>query len=209
MPLMSLPVMTMVVTSGDAVILVSPGSKLTDEQLRSAGVVTDIVAPNLLHTGGVGRAHELFPNARIWGPPEAKSAKPNIPWTHELSPSTAIAAGVTVFPVRGMPRLNEYAIFDESSGTLFVADLFFHLVGEKGLGARIILGLFGTYERFGVSRFFLKSVEDRQAFAESVRRIAALPIRRLVMAHGEPLENASASKDVPTRMREALAERGF
>lgn len=201
MPLLKLPVRTMVATLKDAVVLLSPGSKLTDEQLRSAGDVTDIVAPNLLHAGGIAQAHRVFPKARVWGPPGARTAKPHLPWTNDLTDWT-FQDQLYAIPIRGMPQFNEFVFFEPQSGTLFVADLFFNLQQSKGLGAWILLHLFGTWRKFGISRLYLKAVKDRSAFASSVKALLELPIRSLVVAHGESIDS-----DIVNRMKRAFVER--
>lgn len=203
MPLLELPVTSMVVRLKNAVVLVSPGSGLSEEELRAAGPVTDIVVPNLLHAAGVPRAHRVFPQARVWGPPGARKAKPEMPWTDELT-AWPYAEELAAIPVAGVPKLNEYVFFDRASGTLFAADLFFNLVRARGVGAWIILNLFGTYRRLGVSKFYLRYAEDRAAFAASVKPLLDLPIRTLAVAHGDPI-----TEDPVPRMRAAFAERGL
>src|SRR5688500_3944776 len=79
-PLMALPVRTVVVTLGTGKVLLSPGSELSLQQLQGAGDVTDVVVPSLFHLGGAPRALEAFPRARLWGPRGARQARPRLPW---------------------------------------------------------------------------------------------------------------------------------
>lgn len=204
MPLMTLPVRTVVLTTPSGMILLSPGSKLSVEELRQTGDVTDIVAPSLLHCAGVALASQVFPKARVWGPVGAKKLKPELPWTDFLGEEEWPYQGsIRHIPLKGVPENQESVFFDTSSKTLYVTDLFFNLQHAKGLGARIILGLFGTYRKFGMSKLYLKYVQDRTAFEESLRDILAQDFDRVVMAHGDVL--APAYEPV----KRALQSRGF
>ena len=57
----------------------------------------------------------------------------------------------------------------------------------------------GTGGRFHV--FFADEVDDREAYLDSLERIADLPIERVIVAHGVPVEG-----DGSARIREAVAE---
>lgn len=204
MPLMSLPVRTTVLQLSKGTILLSPGSNLTKEQLQQAGVVTDIVAPNLLHCAGIKLAAEVFPQAKVWGPLSAREKKPELPWTHFLGQDEwPFANELQHIALGGLPSFQESVFIHQSSKTLYVTDLFFNLRNVSGLGARIILGLFGTYRRFALSKLFMGSVKDREAFTASLKKMLSQDFNRIVMAHGEVLENAHQAAV------EAIRERGL
>lgn len=84
-----------------------------------------------------------------------------------------------------------------------VTDLVFNITDASGLGPRLILSIFGTWRRLGVSRLFMKSVKDRAAFDASIARIVALGFEHLVPSHGHEV----LSEGRP-RLVEALRERG-
>jgi hypothetical protein len=83
-----------------------------------------------------------------------------------------------------------------------VTDLFFHLMHPKGIGAWLLLNLFGTYKRFGISSLYLKYVNDREAFKASLKEISKFDFQTIVMSHGEPL-----TQDVRSHFERALKER--
>lgn len=204
MPLLALPVCTVVVPLKSARVLISPGSMLTKEQLAQAGAVTDIVAPSLLHTAGVPRAAEVFPKAKIWGPVGARAAKPKINWTGELTEAAwPFGDELPFVRLAGIPRFEESVFVHRPSRSLLVTDLAFNMKDASGIGAWIILHLFGTYRRFAVSRFFLKSIQDRDAFEKSLGKIFAYDFERVVVGHGSVEEKGRDS------FRAALKERGF
>lgn len=204
MPLLSLPVRSSVLSLSTGLILLSPGSKLSKEQLVQAGDVTDIVASNLLHCAGIKQAHDVFPKARVWGPISAREIKPDIPWTHLLGRDEWIhEREVRHIPLAGLPTNQESVFVDVAAKTLYVTDLFFNLQKATGWGARIILGLFGTYRRFALSKLFLNGVKDRLAFQSSLKQMMTHDFDRVVMAHGEVL---SPARDAVIA---AIRERGF
>lgn len=195
MPLMELPVRSYVVQLKQAVVLISPGSQLATEQLRSAGPVTDIVAPSMLHTAGVARAQKIFPQARVWGPNGFSSETlDNWPYQDEL-PAMEIC---------GMPKVKEWVFFEPTSKTLMVADLFFNLVKARGFGSWLILNIFGTYRKFGVSRLFYNYVEDKRAFTDSMHKISKLDFDTIAPSHGELLD-----MDAKSTFFTSLKERGI
>jgi hypothetical protein len=203
MPLMHLPVRTVVVPLRDARVLFSPGSVLTSEQLRSAGAVTDIVAPSLLHTAGMAPAAAAFPNARLWGPAGAAQKHPELKWHGTLGTDAwPYEDELALVPLGGMSKVHEHLALHRASRTLLATDLVFNIEQPAGLGSWLILKLFGTYRRFGVSRLFLKFVDDKAAFRASLAQIVALDFDRLVPSHGAIVETGAKA-----RLTEALRER--
>lgn len=201
---MTLPVRTTVLKLSNGTILLSPGSKLTKEQLEQLGEVTDIVAPNLFHCAGIKLAAEVFPEARVWGPEGVREKKTQFSWTHILGKDKWIFENeLTHIVLEGAPGVQESVFIHTKTETLYVTDLFFNLRNASGLGARIILGLFGTYRKFALSKFFKGFIKDREAFEVSLKKIFSHNFNRIVMAHGEVLENAHQAAI------EAARERGF
>lgn len=201
---MELPVRSVVFKLSSGTVLLSPGSKLSRQHLSQAGEVTDIVAPSLLHCTGMMQAIQVFPKARVWGPLGAREAKPEIPWTHLLGKDAWVYEGeLQSIPIGGIPGNQESVFFDVTGKALYVTDLFFNIQNPRGLGARLILGLFGTYRRFALSRFFLKLVKDRTAFEASLKKMLACDFKKVVVSHGEVLEPARE------KVIEAILERGF
>ncbi|MFP2905680.1 hypothetical protein ACLESD_11605 [Pyxidicoccus sp. 3LFB2] len=204
MPLTPLPVRTVVAALASGRVLLSPASTLTQEALLGAGPVTDIVAPNLFHTGGIKAASAAHPQARVWGPPGCREKQPGITWHGVLGQDTWTHEGeLPVFPVEGMPGFNEHVFFHKASRSLLVSDLVFNVVDARGLGAWLIFSLFGTHRRLGVSRLFLKYAKDRPAFEASLKRITALEFDHLLMGHGAIVMN-----DGRAALIGALKERG-
>lgn len=186
MPLLHLPVRSPTVQLQNARILISPGSKLSQDQLKGLQNVTDIVAPNQLHSAGVPQALALFPQARVWGAPELRKLKPEIKWTHTLTKYQWLYQDeLPAIPLNGMPKLNEMVFVHRSSRSLIVCDLCFNLLGLKGIGPWLVLHLFGTYNRFGVSRYFVQLIEDKWALKKSLEELLTYDFDRIIVGHGD------------------------
>lgn len=190
MPLLQLPVRTVSVDVSSGRVLISPGSKLSEDQLRSLGSVTDIVAPNLFHCAGVPKAAQVFPQAKIWAPAGASEQKDYLQSAVILTPETwPYQKELACFAIGGMPKVNEMVFIHRESRSLIVSDLAFNLLDVKGLGPWIILNLFGTYKRFGISRFYYKFASDKKAFGESIERLLQEDFDRIVVGHGTIVES--------------------
>ena len=112
----------------------------------------------------------------------------------------------TLIPISigGMPTVNEVVFIHPETASLIATDFVFNLVDSRGIGAWIILNLFGTYQKFGVSTFFLRAVTDRSAFVKSLQKIFSHEFDQIVMSHGQVIESGGK-----TLLRKALADRGF
>lgn len=205
MPLMKLPVRSAVVQLKRARVLLSPASTLTAEQLQSAGEVTDLVAPCLLHTGGMKLAAAIHPQARLWGPEGSREKHPELTWHGVLGVDAwPHEEELAHLPLAGLPTLRESLFFHRQSGALLVADLVFNVRNARGPGAWTILTLFGTRERMAVSRLFVRSIKDRAAFQRSLAPLSSIDFKHLVPGHGDIV-----STDAKEQLFARLQERGF
>ncbi|RYZ36095.1 MAG: hypothetical protein EOO72_11525 [Myxococcaceae bacterium] len=204
-PLMQLPVRTAVFELDEGRMLFSPGSKLTPEQLREAGPVTDIVAPSLMHTGGMKAAAQAHPNARLWGPAGVREKHPELTW-HGILGETPwpFERELSFLPIPGMPKLNESAFLHHPSKALYLTDMVFNVTEPRGLTTWMFFRVFGTYKRFAVSRLFLRFAKDQVAFNAAIQKIAGLDFEHVVPSHGEAMLNEGKP-----RLLAAFRERGL
>lgn len=204
MPLMSLPVRSVVVEAQGHRLLISPGSKLTSEDYQKMGTITDLVAPNLFHCGGISKAQKYFPKAKTWGVKGVKEIKPQISWSDIIDESSwPFREELPLVYIEGMPKTNEVVFLDKASRSLIVTDLCFNLLNQNGFGSWLILNMFGTYNKFGVSRFYLSYVQNKSDFQRSMQKILALNFDNIIVSHGE--NYMSGAKEA---LRKALAARG-
>lgn len=204
-PGLRLPVRTTVVDLPGARVVLSPTSRLSVDEWRELGGVTDLVATNLNHAAGMTRAAEAFPEARLWGPRGVDRALPGLTWSGILGETTwPYEQELAARFIAGMPKVNEWVFVHRASRTLVASDLVFHLVDARGAGARLLLGLLGTWRRFAVSRLFLLFLKDRAAMRGSLRTLLAEPFDNVVPGHG-----AITFGDGSKRLTAALRERGL
>ncbi|MCK6597730.1 MAG: DUF4336 domain-containing protein [Bdellovibrionaceae bacterium] len=203
MPFMVLPVRSILLEVMSKKILISPGSQLTAENYQKMGEVTDLVAPNLFHCGGIAKAKRFFPNARVWGIKGVKEVKPDIFWDKILGEDPwEFNEQLPILLIEGMPKVNEVVFYDKSSRSLIVTDLCFNIKNPKGIGSWLILKIFGTYNKFAISRFYIKFISDRLAFNQSIKKIFLWNFEKIIVSHGDNvLENG------PEFLNKALLER--
>lgn len=194
MPLTALPLRTTIAELSTGVVMLMPASTISESRYRTFDRVTDIVVPNLFHTEGVIPASKAIPNARLWGPPGIEKKRPDLKWNVLGRDAWPHDAELFAFELAGMPFVSEFVFLHKASRTLVVADLAFNIREPKGAFSWVIFGLFGTYKRFGVSKFFMRAVRDRAAFSESIRRILASDFDALVPAHGAIVESGANEK---------------
>ncbi len=186
LPLLDLPVQTVVVELVNARVLISPGSQLTENQLDQIGPIHHIIAPSLLHCGGIEKAQKVFPDAKLWGPPQGRTFKSQIKWDFILfSDEWPFQNELLIHEILGMPKINEIVFFHQQSQSMIVTDLCFNLTKVKGIGAWTILNLFGTYKKFAISKLYLKYVTDQSAFKKSVNDLLNLDFENIILSHGE------------------------
>ncbi len=205
MPFMSLPIRSTSVSVSGGRVLISPGSMMSRDDLKATGEITDIVAPNLFHCSGIPGAIVAFPRARVWATENVRKAKPLIRWTDELTPMRWLyQEELPVFEISGMPRVEESVFLDRRSNSLIVTDLLFNIKNPKGLGARIILGLFGTFNRLAISKFYAKLVSDKVAFEASMHEILRNDFDNIILSHGSVVFGQGNAQ-----LKSALLDRGF
>lgn len=204
-PLLQIPVRSAVFELDEARVFLSPGSKLTAEQLRDAGPVTDIVAPSLMHTAGMKAAAAAHPNARLWGPVGIREKVPELTWSGILGVDPwPYESELALVPIPGMPKVNESVFLHRDSEALHVTDLAFNVTQPKGLASPLFFLMFGTFRRFAVSRLFLSFSKDRRALEATIAKIMTLDFKHVVPSHGDAVMN-----DGKPRLHAAFRERGL
>jgi hypothetical protein len=182
--------------AGNAVAVISP---LPDGDARAAvarlGRVAFLIAPNSFHYLGIPAWAGAFPDASIFLAPGLAERRP------ELGPGCELRAGAST-PFCGVlahevmdsgQGVSEVAFLHRPSRTLILTDACFHIL-EARPRDRLGWRLLGAWRRFGPSRtarFIL--LRDRARVTDFARRLCRLDFERIAVAHGEPLEAASAA----------------
>lgn len=212
MPIMKLPVRSVVIKANKGVILISP-IKFTSDQLQQIlelGEVTDIVSPSLIHSLFLHKAIKRFPNATVWAPPGMREKFPI-----EKFPKMRIDKTLTKNPwpyedqiqiqlIEGAPKATEVAFFCKELKTIIVSDLVFNLQHPHGLGANILSRFIGIYKKFAMSRLWNRFIKDKSAFKKSVEGILEWDFDQVIMAHGEVL-----TENGKHLFKESAQQRGY
>lgn len=195
-----------------ATIVRLPGRKLllhsplaiddaTAEELEALGEVAFVVAPSCLHWMFVRGAMERYPQARVFGAPGLEQKLGGLAFAH-LPETGRIDGvdGVRVERIQGAPAMTEHVFLHEPSRSLVVTDLMFNVHRCDSVGMRVVLRLVGAWDRTAQSAAWRWFVKDRAAAARSARRVLDLDFERVVVAHGDVVED-----DARERTRRALA----
>jgi len=177
-----------------------PPAGPTLDFVRALGPVKWIVSPSMLHHLGLAGWHRAFPDADVLGPDGLAAKVPEVPvrtWQGVPAGWGGVFDAVTI---DGAPGLSELCLLHRPTGTLFVADLLFHLIGPMNAVTSVLTTVLGTRGRLARSRVWSVYTKDAARVRASVAAVAALPIERLVPCHGAVLEDPGGA-----RTRAALA----
>lgn len=190
--------MTVVKTDSGDLLLHSPVAQPAQwaDEVASLGSVRWIVAPNLYHHLYANAALERFPDAQLLAAPGLSQKIP------ELSAGTEIGEGLPpelardfdLVLVGGAPKMNEVALFHKASGSTILGDLIFNVQTAHNFMTSVLLTAFGTRGRFAKSRMWGMLVNDKPAHAESLARICAWPTQRVIMGHGQIVEQEARTQ---------------
>mgnify|MGYP005847767769 FL=1 len=168
---------------------VMPSPELSAELAR-LGPVLYVVAPN--------KSHHLFflpfmhanPAALGFVAPGLAKKRPDLasipviprdaPWSDELPG----------WFIEGLPIIDETVWFHRSSGTLLLTDLLFCFGPDNTGLAAWVAGLLGVRNKLAMSRTMKLLTKDRLALRRSVEPLLSLPVKRVVLAHDQIIENA-------------------
>ncbi len=181
--------------AGTLAVLSPPPDAEALRDVAALGRIDALVAPNSFHYAGLPGWAAALPEARVFLAPGLRARRPELPPGDELADGAAapFAAELphAVFgPVRGV---SEVVFLHRPSRTLILTDLCFH-VREAPWRDRLGWRVLGAWRRFGPSRTARwVLLRDRARVAAFVERLCGWDFTRIVVAHGEVLEGASAA----------------
>jgi uncharacterized protein DUF4336 len=160
-------------------------------ELDAIGPVRFVVAPNRVHHLYAGRVAETYSNARLWVAPGLERKRPDLAYVAVLGDDAPAEWSGQVDQVffRGRPYENEVVFFHRASRTLLLCDLAFNFGPRAALPTRWLMRLIRSYGRFGPSTLDPWLIRDRAAARASLERILSWDFDRVVVAHGDVLED--------------------
>lgn len=154
------------------------------------GPVRFLVAPNLMHHLYVQDWAAAYPDAKVAAPAALRRKRPDLRIDLELGDTAEASwAGVLdqVF-VQGMPKVDELLFFHRPSQTLFVTDLAFNVHRTGSWFTRMYLKLSGAWQRLAPTMLVRSVIKDREAVRASLARAQAWDVERVVVCHGDVVE---------------------
>ena len=186
---------TSVIRLDDGRLLVhspAPPSDGLVKQMADLGEVSWLVVPNCFHHLGTPAAAAAFPDAKILGPRSAAAKNPNLRIDvdiHEPEFTEAVSE-FALFPLDGVPFLDETLLYHRPTETLFGADVVLRADENDHWSWRFAARITGCFHRVRVPPDVKKKVADKAAASRSLQALQALPIKRLIVAHGDVIEEA-------------------
>jgi glyoxylase-like metal-dependent hydrolase (beta-lactamase superfamily II) len=184
---------TTVVRLDDGSLLLHTPAPPTDalaEELRALGPVRWLVVPNCWHHLGAPAAAARFPEARLVGPASALQRNRVLKLELDLQDGQfgKLVPEFDALPLAGVPFWDETVLYHRPTQTLLGADI----VCSAGIndhftwrfGARIT----GCYDRVRVPPDARKKLGDKAAAARSLRAMLERPAERLIIGHGDIIE---------------------
>ncbi len=197
MPGVHLPARATLVRLSDGGLMIHSPIAFSDETaaaIGQLGEVSTLLAPNLFHHLYLSQAQAQFPNAKTTaGIGMAKKRKNlRIDETFGAQLPKTLSADFDHVMIEGSPKFDELVLFHRASRTLIVADYFFNVHDTKGLLTPLVLKMTGSYKKATQSKLWRKMTEDKNAMAESARAVLAMDYKRVIMCHGDVVEDGRA-----------------
>ena len=162
-------------------------------ELAALGQVGHVVAPNKLHHLHLPGCIERYPEAQRYAAPGLAIKRKDLSFHHTLG-DTAPEAWRGELDQRLIPGngwINEVVFLHKASRTLIVTDLVFNIRDCQGWLTPYVLRMAGAWQKLAQSRLWRVTTRDRKAAAGAVIDILAMDFDRLLMAHGQPVEDGA------------------
>lgn len=205
---------TVVRLSGAALWVHSPCTPTDDvcAALDALGEVRWIVVPNRWHHLQTPATAARYPNAHVVGPKSAQLRNPHVDLGMGTNDPAYMRATPELIPIqlKGVPFLDETVFFHPSSGSLIAADLLIAACARDHWSWRMAARIWGRYEKVGTPPDVRMHTRASMAAAESIARMRALPLQRILVAHADPitdrpLQQLAEAWDfaIPSHLRES------
>lgn len=201
------PSRMVIIKLSDGTLFISSPIQLSEDiraQVHTlGGQVQHVVAPNSLHHIFLPEWRRAYPGAKFYAPPGLREKRKDIAFDGDLTsaPNPRWASEIDQVLMRGNLITTEAVFFHYKSGTVLFTDLIQQLPvgfisGWRAIVAKLDLMMEGEPS---VPRKFRFAFINRRAARESLEYILAWPTKKVLMAHGTPIE-----KDAQVYLRHAF-----
>ena len=160
--------------------------------MDAVGQVRHIIAPNSLHHLFLPEWKHAYPKAKLFAPPGLRKKRKDLAFDADLEslPSPYWAEDIDQVLMLGNVITTEVVFFHFKSGTVLFTDLIQQLPVSLISGWRAAVAKLDLMvEREpSVPRKFRLAFTNRRAARESLERVLAWPAKKVLMAHGMPVE---------------------
>lgn len=187
--------MAVVELADDELLVFSPVA-LTPERkatVQALGTVAHLYAPNTYHFMWLAEWAAAFPEARVHGPQALGDKRPDLRLDrlHDRDPLGALSQTLDEVHIDGF-LLEESVLVHRPSKTLLVADLVHNIGRPQHWWTKTYSRMMGFYDRVALSRVLRwTAFRDPAAARRSLAQLATCDFDRLVVGHGQPLENGA------------------
>ena len=168
----------------------SPGPMVGDwaDAVDDLGEVRFVIAPNGFHHLYLEDAQKRWPAAQAHVAPGVAGKQKGLSFAAELTgePDRGWAGDLDQIWIAGAPKVNEFAFLHGATRTLLLVDLVFNME-SRSLLESLFLRINGSVG-LGTSRLMRFMLKDRAATRASVERILEWDFDRVIMAHGDILD---------------------
>lgn len=176
---------------GDALWVHSPCAP-TDEvcaALDALGEVRWIVVPNKFHHLQVPATAARYPQAVVVGAKSAEARNPKVRVAMSVDDPAYLQAtpDVRSLQIDGVPFLDETVFFHAPTGSLIATDLLLSACARDHWTWRFAARIVGSYEKVSTPPDVRWHTKASAAVGESIARLSALPVQRILVAHADPI----------------------
>ncbi|NJK99281.1 MAG: DUF4336 domain-containing protein [Spirulinaceae cyanobacterium SM2_1_0] len=173
-------------------------------QLDTLGTVRYIIAPNSFHYRFAADCRARYPEAEFLAAPGLRAKKPELAIDRELKTGEVIGealecsafAGVNVLTPNGIAALNEYIFFHRISRTLILTDTAFYFDSSFPLLTQFAGRLLGSYQQLRPSILEKLASREKEQIRAAVERAIAWDFQRVIVAHGNIVEQTAKQQFV-------------
>lgn len=197
--------MVIIKLSNEDLFILSPIQLSEDirAELHAMGQVQHVVAPNSLHHLFLQEWRQAYPKAKFYAPPGLRKKREDITFDGDLTsePGTGWAGEIDQVLMRGNLITTEAVFFHCKSETVLFTDLIQQLPASLISGWRAVIAKLDLMMESepSVPRKFRIAFTNRRIARESLQHILAWPAKKVLMAHGTPVE-----KDAQAYLRHAF-----
>jgi hypothetical protein len=183
----------------DGGLLVHSPPEPTDQfctALQALGELRWIVVPNCFHHLRAQATAERFPSAKVVGSNSVLTHNAQLRLHMSLQDDTFLGAvkEIEAIPLDGCPILDETVLFHRPTGSLIGADIVMSACARDHFTWRWVARITGDFDKVRPPPDVRMKTKPNDATARSIDRMAALPLKRILVAHTDTIEDRPSEK---------------